>query len=111
MRSLLWHSCGLPNQRIQRTAKSVTSFAITKVPPFFAAADAGVRVSLSAINLNRDNFSKGFCLDLQSKITALDPYLLPIRDHCYFNQPSEMRGYLFDIRDRNSKGKGLCRGK
>jgi hypothetical protein len=32
----------LPNQRIQRTAKNVTSFAIAKVPPFFAAADAGV---------------------------------------------------------------------
>jgi hypothetical protein len=56
MRSLLWRSCGLPNQRIQRTAKSVTSFAIAKVPPFFAAADAGVTVSLSAINLKSDYF-------------------------------------------------------
>ena len=42
MRSLLWRSCDLPNQRIQRIAKSATPFAIAKVPPLFAAADADV---------------------------------------------------------------------
>ncbi|MFH1624469.1 MAG: hypothetical protein ABID54_04850, partial [Pseudomonadota bacterium] len=30
-------------KRIQRTAKSVTPFAIAIAPPLFAAADAGVR--------------------------------------------------------------------
>jgi len=31
----------LPNQRTQRTAKSVTPFAIAKVPPFFAGVPVG----------------------------------------------------------------------
>jgi hypothetical protein len=31
----------LPNQRTQRTAKSVTPFAIAKVPPFFADVPVG----------------------------------------------------------------------
>jgi hypothetical protein len=30
------------HQRIQRIAKSVVPFAIAKVPPLFAAADAGI---------------------------------------------------------------------
>jgi hypothetical protein len=42
MRWLLWRSCGLPNQSIQRTVKSVTHFAVAKAPPLFATADAGV---------------------------------------------------------------------